>query len=50
MAAVSMGCLSLFFVLMALIANKYVDEPVRKWLTMHTKGIKTKIQLAFKLA
>lgn len=50
LAAVSMLCLSVFFLLLAILANKHYDEPVRKWLTTWTKGIKFKIQLALKLA
>lgn len=49
-ATVSILCLSAFFLLLAILANKFYDEPVRKWLTAWTKGIKYKIQLAFKFA
>lgn len=50
LAAVSILCLSAFFLLLAILANKFYDEPVRKWLTAWTKGIKYKIQLALKFA
>lgn len=50
LATVSIVALSAFFLLLAVFANKYFDEPIRQWLTVQTKGIKTKIQLAFKFA
>jgi prepilin-type N-terminal cleavage/methylation domain-containing protein len=37
-------------VILAILANKYYDEPVRKWLNTRTKGLKHKIQMAFKFA
>jgi peptidoglycan/LPS O-acetylase OafA/YrhL len=50
LAAISMISLSVFFLILAILANKYYDEPVRKWLNNRTKGLKHKIQMAFKFA
>lgn len=40
----------LFIFSLAIIANKNYDTPIRKWLTARTMGIKSKIQMAFKMA